>query len=707
MESRFPPCLVEVLLDAGDEEAYERRLQEALERGCVPKREEVDRWRLEDRRSLWVLGPVPCEPGTYRHWDLVQKTFERMAALGWIPPETGREIRAHLLAARGRAFSEDRREVAHSLSSVGVLLDRLPAGPGAEAALAFFSAHDDLLRERPCPPSGPFLSLSPLPAQASLGEEVFLRAALRDQATLAPLSGRSLLLEVLEGPRRGWRETAVTDEKGEALFSLKGSGEGREEIHVGLPAEGSVPPTPCVVKVSLLWSKGPNLRVYGLSPERFWGRPGERIRIHECTTNAGEKTPRLRRLAFGFARRMGESSGSPSPEGLSRRWLRRNRAVSTAPTSSFPLECPRGKYLLEAEADARGQVVETEEGDNRFVPFPGSTAPPSHVGIGVSMMQAFSPAGGAPPGPKPNRKDAAASPRTPPVLPPPPAGTVALLQGPLSGSLGEGERWGPVTHTPCREKKEDPAGMAFSAGMETYACPREELPQGLLRQVVGKVTVTWYRLEMEHPAPHPDHADFATWEPVPVPIYREGASGFELQEEVPATRLGPFGFTRWNEGASLTFFATARKGEFVETVLFTRTGERAWLRLREPKGSSTGPFVSYICLTGQCGEAEEGSGHPDGSVLNPHPVLRLHVAPDPRSPWIPFQRDDPFLGEEALEKRDVDTWGLYMGEQIGGFVRIFVWGEETTGGWRGTTVGWLPIRDRDGALLLWPVDYFC
>ncbi len=249
--------------------------------------------------------------------------------------------------------------------------------------------------------------------------------------------------------------------------------------------------------------------------------------------------------------------------------------------------------------------------------------------------------------------------------------------------------------------------MVPTKGLEEYGCEREEIPEGLLRQVIGKVEVEWGWLGSEMAVQSADHKDFTTWKPMPVPLFEEGPAGFRSKEEVPATRLGPFGFARWNEGASLAFFATVRKGEFVEAVLHTRAGERGWLRLREARVYPEEPSIACTCPAGACAEAEEGSGHPHWTVLNPHYALRLYVAPDPRAPWVPFLDDAPFLGGEELEKRGAASWGFNMGLQRNGFGRVFLWHGETAGGLSGVTEGWLPSRHRDGSPLLRPAGYFC
>jgi hypothetical protein len=707
VQSPSPPGLVEVRLDAGQEKAYERWIQEALEKGYIPKREKAERWRREALRSFWVLGPVPCQPGTYHHWDQVLHTFEQMEALGWFSPETGQRLREALLAARRNASSKDRKDLVTALAAVEEHILSLPRTPASEALHTFFQEHWDLLREHPCPPSRPFLSLPRSSAEGSLGEVVPLRAQLRDQATLAPLPGRPILLEVVEGPRKGWRETAVTDGEGWVQFDQKGVALGREEIRMRLDT-GEAKPSPDVGGTAVLsWTRGANLRSYALSPARFRGGPGDRIRIQECTSNAGDKPAPPSVTAFFLLPATGEPRRIP---------LARRPVPELAPGQSscligaeveIPGGIPVGEYRLEAETDAEGQVVETDEGDNRFTPYTGPEFPFSAC-LSVPKLRAVPGFSENPPGTEAGRRDSSSAGRVRPATPPPPAGTVAWLAGPLSGPPSQTTSAPPsAPGGDWEEGMEEAGGMSASGGMEDYCCTREELPAGLLRQVIGKVTLTWYWLEMKDAAKNPNFRDFTTWEPVPVPLYEEGPSGFQLKARVPATKLGPFGFARWNEGASLTFFATARKGDFVEVVLHTRTGERAWLRLEGPFGNWPELTVSYTCLLGRCADVEEGSGHPDWSVLNPHKVLRLYLAPDPLSPWIPFQSEDSLLGQEELEKQGVTFSGLYMGDQINGFVRIFLWQDEAPGPLSGVTVGWLPIRDPDGALLLWPVDYSC
>lgn len=706
VESRFPPGLVEVLLDPGNEEVYKARVQEALGRECVPKNQEMLRWRLADRHSLWVLGPVPYQAGTYQHWDLVQNTFQRMETLGWLSPEVGGEIQAHLLAGRSQAFSRDRSPVFHALAKVESLLNVLPE-PIGDIALDFFSPHQELLRQRPCPPSGPFLTAFPQSAEAVLGDVVSLRFSLRDQATLAPLEGRNLLLEVLEGPRKGWQETAVTDGKGEALFLQQGIAKGREEICLRLLGQEKKAPAQCLARISISWLQGPNLQISFLSggpfAEPFWPLPGDWMRIRECTRNTGDVGAPASETSFWL--RPAEGSG----EGI----LVARRPVPPLPPNGYsclmdaklviPAGIPKGKYILEAQADARGEVVESEEEDNREAWLPEGFFP---LGLTVPQMQTVAPSGAAPPKPQ-------LQPSHVPSLPgAPPPGTVAWLEGPLTvwpEQTGESVAFYPGTK--CSQGRERPAGMAPAGGDETYAYKREQLPEGLLRQVVGKVTVTTSLWEMESRGRIRTYDAGTIWETVQVEIYEEGQSGFELKEVVPAARLKPFSSTSFHEDASIIFFATARKGEFVETVLDTETGKRGWLRVSPERAwlgllpGDKGYVCSYDCLSGEC--AKEFSSHPDWSVLNPHPMLPLHLTPDPRSPWVPFQDFEAFVPEELCEDQDVSTWNLFMGEQVGGFVRIFLWDEKFTAGRPGKTLGWLPIRDQDGSLLLWPVGYFC
>ncbi len=233
---------------------------------------------------------------------------------------------------------------------------------------------------------------------------------------------------MVEGPREGRRETVVTGERGEVFFPQRGTSEGREEIRVRLPSQGTEPEAAFEAKAVLAWAPGAKPRVYALSPGRFHARPGGRTRIFACTANAGDIAAPPSQTHF-FLRPAGGNSERTLPA--------RRPVPALAPDPhrcldgaglGIPAGIPPGESLLKAEADARGEAAETEEGDDRFTPCTGPVPEPGMGPLSVPLVQPVTPPGGQPEGEERSRRPSGVT-RVRPAAPPPPAGTVARLEG--------------------------------------------------------------------------------------------------------------------------------------------------------------------------------------------------------------------------------------------------------------------------------------
>ncbi len=695
--SQDPPGLRKAFLDPWGERDFDSRLYYSLTRRCVPSMEEVAKWRKDTRWEVSILAPVAVERGTYAHWDQVLSDLAEMGRVHWLSEDLAKLLRNCVSRARMAAAAQNPEGVRRALAEARRALSPTGGNAHRNEVEEYFAIHQDLFLHETFPTSAPRIRIAPEEVHAVLGQSAALSAAVVDEAGQRALSNRRILLEVTLGPDAGLRKEAVTGVDGKVVFQVEGVALGRDEVRMSLLAEGVQRTVETSCGATIDWSQTPDLAVFSFFPPMLLTGPGHLFYVNECTMNrgaatAGASVTRYFAIPFPGAPRdqripVGQRYVPPLAPG--------EMSCVVNGELTFPSAVLEGRLYLEAEVDILNEVLESDEANTAR----------SNQGLGGGNFLA--PAIGAPvaSGVEPLQQEASAQPW--------PAGSAALVPEDAipwvdrkflgrSRKAFPTEKTEPPPPTPsetCYGEK-DWATLVegrSAGGEETYYFSRKNLPQGLLREAIGEVTVLWYWLRRLDPKSHVDWKDFRTWEPISVPFYGLGSSGFKEAGRLSLADLKPFGADRWNEGCYLTFFATSRDGDFVETVVDTSAGRRVWLRLAEMAGDDLD--ISYSCLSGEC--SGETSGHPDWAVFNPHPVLKLYLAPDPKAPWLPFEGDQPILAK-AGESAD----GLYMADQVNGFARIVVF-EQGSSGSPPLTVGWLPIRDADGTLLLWPVSYGC
>jgi len=127
---------------------------------------------------------------------------------------------------------------------------------------------------------------------------------------------------------------------------------------------------------------------------------------------------------------------------------------------------------------------------------------------------------------------------------------------------------------------------------------------------------------------------------------------------------------------------------WAEVALDVTTGERAWLSLQ-----GTGALKFRLSMV--VGDTDSwGAETADLVSLLREPFLRAYAAPSFRSPWVVLNCQWSPPGSQGLGwlriRRIRNGFGLVEGRSC--------WAEDETS----VLLGWIPLRDLEGYLLVWP-----
>jgi hypothetical protein len=209
---------------------------------------------------------------------------------------------------------------------------------------------------------------------------------------------------------------------------------------------------------------------------------------------------------------------------------------------------------------------------------------------------------------------------------------------------------------------------------ETIYLSRAEISDEALRNVIGIAFIS----AMTGPEQEP------TGE---LPSFRPEGEVFEPNGTLLLKDLRALSGWDYDLQSLRKFPVVERRGHYLHVVVDVRTNARAWIS--EVQGSNEGPDVEFLSFDSK---QWKWSGV-ELYHLAPQGQSRLYLAPrldarsHPLSPDYPPRRDGEFVDPRIIQMR-----GNFL--QLGAMIDLDQPLEP---------LGWLPISDENGLLLIWPV----
>ncbi|QRK09633.1 hypothetical protein JQX13_05735 [Archangium violaceum] len=210
---------------------------------------------------------------------------------------------------------------------------------------------------------------------------------------------------------------------------------------------------------------------------------------------------------------------------------------------------------------------------------------------------------------------------------------------------------------------------------ERFFLSREEISEEALRGVIGIAII--------HTMTGPDYQPTAS-----LPRFAPRGDDFVTETALPLKQLRAISGWDWDYFAFRKFPVIEKRGEYLHIVIDAHTNERAWVSLNTQAPQETG--VQFVPLDSP---EWEWNGI-ELYLLASQGQTRLYNAPRPEaishplSPLKPPRRNGALIGDLRIMK----TRGKFM--QIGELLSL----DEPL-----APVGWVPITDEQGRLLVWPV----
>jgi hypothetical protein len=209
---------------------------------------------------------------------------------------------------------------------------------------------------------------------------------------------------------------------------------------------------------------------------------------------------------------------------------------------------------------------------------------------------------------------------------------------------------------------------------ETIYLSRAEISDEALRHVIGIVFIS----SMTGPDEQPSGE---------VPSFRPEGDAFEPDGPLVLKDLRALSGWEYDVQSLRKFPVVERRGHYLLVVIDVHTNERAWIS--EVQEADEGPDVEFLAFDAK---QWEWSGI-EFYHLAPQGQSRLYTAPrlearsHPLSPDYPLRRNG-----ESVDARIIKMRGNFL--QLGAMIDLDRPLEP---------LGWLPITDENGLLLIWPV----
>ncbi|MDY7230846.1 hypothetical protein [Hyalangium rubrum] len=210
---------------------------------------------------------------------------------------------------------------------------------------------------------------------------------------------------------------------------------------------------------------------------------------------------------------------------------------------------------------------------------------------------------------------------------------------------------------------------------ETFYQSREEISDESLRNIIGIAFIS----SMTGPDQQPTGD---------VPLFVAKGEGFEPDGESALKELGPVSGWDYDLQSLRKFPVLEKRGDYLHVVIDVRTNERAWVHLGEEFGED--PRVEFRSFDSK----EWAWMGVELFFLSPEGKTRLFGAPRPESRAHPLSPLQPARrnGEVVYEPRILSTHGNFL--QLGELISL----DDPL-----APIGWVPISDENGLLLIWPV----
>ncbi len=343
--------------------------------------------------NTFSLGPSGVLAlASFEHWNQLRDDLDRAVNLGWIPDTAlANTLVSQLVAAREALDAGDGTLAKQRLQGlIDTVTQAVPTQRRIEVRdllvlnvqrLIEFTADTPI-------PFEPRLTLVPKSVRLPIGNEHTLTAMVVNLAdNNRPVAGFPVVFEIIEGPHRGLRDFAETDQNGQARFSYTGSKIGtdkirastqqlaRKENRIKVATIGNISglmiaqlsESDVVDMAEVTWTGGPDLVVPFFVPPLIESSGGKTVYITETTSNIGT-TP------SGTSTTRYYLSESPPPFDLTAAHVVGERLVpALAPNEgskvresafTLPSALSPATYYLAACADARSEVIELNEENN-------------------------------------------------------------------------------------------------------------------------------------------------------------------------------------------------------------------------------------------------------------------------------------------------------------------------------------------------------
>lgn len=174
-----------------------------------------------------------------------------------------------------------------------------------------------------------------------------------------------------------------------------------------------------------------------------------------------------------------------------------------------------------------------------------------------------------------------------------------------------------------------------------------------------------------------------------------GKDSFHPGEDIPWFKRHPIS-TFDEKSVSESYPIVDERGEYVKIVYDVLTDKRSWVRLTsEGETLRTGaPICSRAGLAGCSTSVYQGPVDP--YYLLGRPTIRVYSSPSTKSSFTT-------VSNPCFSKTSCDI--LISTEQKNGFLHICCEANDIHA--KPVPLGWIPLRDKKGRYLIWPVGFYC
>lgn len=259
--------------------------------------------------NVSVLAPSWVYPGSFDHWNQLQKDLATAIQLGWIADTTlAQTITSQLRTARADmdAAGPDYKTVAALQALLATVTAAKPGQLTTDGFNLLSSNLNAMLNvfgnpQPPQPQTSPVASFVNPPGpsyltSAAVGASVTITAQVVDQAqNNAPLANYIAPLSVISGPDAGVSTSTPTDANGQISLTYKGAAVGQDTIAVTLQgpavATAAVRPFTMVLPTNtatVIWKGGPDLIISEFTPPTIESDGQRPIHFTDTTQNIGD-----------------------------------------------------------------------------------------------------------------------------------------------------------------------------------------------------------------------------------------------------------------------------------------------------------------------------------------------------------------------------------------------------------------------------------